>query len=127
MDNHQLTPPPQLEKRIIIEIKREKDLLELKKRLFWSALGLSGSLAAFTYAYRDFLTQITHSGFLSFFNLGFSDFKMVSTHAVDYFLSLAESLPIISFGLLGLTGLFVLFLGYKLLKYAFQIKQFKTR
>ena len=125
MNTPQLNPSPELEGRIITEIKREKSLLELKKRLFWSASGLSGSLAAFTYAYRHFLIEVTHSGFLSFLNLGLSDFKMVSTNAVDYFLSLAESLPIISFGLLGLTGLFVLFLGYKLLAYAFELRQFK--
>jgi hypothetical protein len=126
MNTPQLMPPPQLEKRIIYEIKRQKDLLDLKKRLFWSASGLSGSLAAFTFAYRDFLTKTAHSDFLSFLSLGFSDFRLVSTNAADYFLSLAEALPIISFGLLGLTGLFVLFLGYKLLRYAFEIRRFKV-
>ena len=127
MNTPQLTPPPQLQERIVSQIKREKDLLELKKRLFWSASGLSGSLAAFTYAYRDFLIQTAHSGFLSFLNLGLSDFRIVSSNTVDYLLSLVESLPVISFGLLGLTGLFVLFLGYKLLRYAFELRQFKTR
>ncbi len=126
METPQLNPSPELEERIVSQIKREKSLSELKKRLFRSAFGLSLALAAFTFSYRDFLVQIAHSGFLRFFNLAFSDFQIVTLNGADYALSLLESLPVVSFGALSLTGLVVLFLGYKLLKYAFQIRHLKV-
>src|SRR5262249_2526075 len=127
MKPYELTPSPELYGRILDDITRQKALLQLKKRLVWSLLGLLASLLVLTFAYQDFLAEITRSGFLPFFSLAASDFRIVSSDFKDYFLSLAEALPAISSGLLALSASAVIYLTYKLLRYTFQIKKLSLK
>lgn len=92
----QLEPSPELFGRIINQIQLEQQLLLLKRRLFWYTLSLTGTLGIFTLALFNFILQANQTGFLTLLNLLYSDFSIIMSHASDYFLSLIESVPIIS-------------------------------
>jgi hypothetical protein len=104
-----LEPSPQLINTVLCRIDREKRLKILKKRLFFYISGTSLASVIFTLIFKEFSRQATESGFFQFFSLLFSDFGAIIRHFSDYVLSIIGSVPIISFGLVSVVLLGILF------------------
>jgi len=122
MAMNNLISSPDLLERVIKRINYEQELLLLQKRLFLYLGLLVVSFAGFVFVTRDFLAKAGQTGFLPILKLMTTDFGVV-THSADYFLSLVESLPIISIALV--CGVFLFFAAsmIKFFRYAFRIKR----
>lgn len=91
-----LEPPEYLFGKIMNRIKREQQLLNLRKRLIIFSTGTAGSIIAFVPALNAVRADLTESGILHFISLVFSDFTTVVTLWKELAFSVLESLPIIS-------------------------------
>lgn len=109
----QLTPNPELLNRISQEIRYQRQLSALKRKRSFYYVSLVTSLPIFVLAFRNFFAQAHDSGFLTLLRLLLSDYRTISTHLIDYLLSLMESLPAVS---IVLTGIIFLVLFASLIK-----------
>lgn len=91
-----LEPPEYLFDKIMNRIKRERQLLNLRKRLIIFSTGAAGSIMAFIPALNAVRANLAESGILHFISLVFSDFTIVVTLWKEFAFSILESLPIIS-------------------------------
>ncbi len=92
----ELEPPEYLFGKIINRIKRERQLLNLRKRLMVFSAGAIGSVIAFIPAFSTVRTDLAGSGIIHFISLVFSDFAMTIALWKDFAFSILESLPVIS-------------------------------
>lgn len=122
----QLTPPPHLYGQILDEIRYQQRLKQLKRMLFLCGFGLITSVSTLIVVAQDFLNQARQTGFLDFSSLVISDFHLVTSHFFDYILSLAESLPAVSFAFLCLALLIIIISGVKMLSSAVELKHLKV-
>ncbi len=118
--------PEQLQAKIMNRIGYEQELLKLKRRLFFYALVLASSVSAFAVYMIIFWQQINQSGFLQMFGLLFSDLRIITANFSDYILSLAESLPMLTAGFLGVILLFVFASAVKIFRYTTAIKKLRV-
>lgn len=121
----QLTPPPQLCDKILEQIHYEQRLRLLKRKIFLYCAGLIASLASFLVVAKDFFLQAKQTGFMEFSGLLISDFHTISSHLSDYLLSLAESLPAVSFLFVCFALLIIILSIFKMLTSAAEIRQLK--
>jgi hypothetical protein len=89
-------PPGDLFNRVINRIQKERRLLILKRRMFIFSLSAVCSAIALIPAFKMVKTGFTESGFMQFFSLLFSDFKIVVAYGQNFILSLLETLPVMS-------------------------------
>lgn len=121
-----LQPKPELYHKIIDGISYEKQLLKLKRKLFFHGAILVGLCWAFVLYLISVWQQIAQSDFFQLLNLVFTDIRIISNNFSDYILSLVEAMPIISFGILASIFLLVLFSTIKILRAAAAIKTLKS-
>lgn len=88
--------PAGLYEEILSRIAAERRMRTLRRRVALFSACAIGSFAAFIPASGALWTDISHSGFLQFASLLFSDPVAAAFSGSDYFLSLAESLPAFS-------------------------------
>lgn len=88
-------PSPDLLKRILNKIETEKCLTAKKQTFFFLSL-LVISAIAFIPSYQMLKTESTASGLPGFVSLIFSDPEAVLVYWQEFFLSLVESLPVLS-------------------------------
>jgi hypothetical protein len=93
--NFSIEPPSGLLKKIMTCIHREERILIIRKTIISSAL-LICSIAVFIPSLKMFLSDISNSGFLSFFSLIFSDFSSIANYWQSFGMILLETLPAIS-------------------------------
>ena len=89
-------PPKGLYESIMNRIREERRISVLRRRIILFCLGFVVSAAAFVPAFRWLQTDLSNSGFLQFFSLLFSDFKIVATYWQSFLMSLLETVPAIS-------------------------------
>jgi hypothetical protein len=123
----QLTPPPDLQARIMDEIHYREAAAKLKRQVLAWAAWLAGSWMAFLILLQNFSRQAGQTGFGPMSRLFLSDFDIIKTHLFDYILSLAEALPIISLSLLALALLALIACSLKLLTSTLELKKINTR
>ena len=122
---NQLTPAPQLYGRVLAAIAAEQQLETLRHKvavigfLFFAVLCACGFLSL------DFFFKVRSSGFIELSRLAVTDYKIISFDLGDYSMSLLESLPAMSFGLLATAVLLLLMSGRKLLQYSLQMKKLR--
>lgn len=105
----EIEPSSGLETAIFRRIAAEKDNV-LKRKLLISRLGLGASAAIFLAAIFTFGREILHSEFASVLSLFFSDMHVVIQNWYDFGLSLMETFPTVTVGII-LLPLFTLFLS----------------
>lgn len=89
---NEVEPPQNLLSKIILSVQRQEKFL-LKKRCAFLLVGWMGSAALLFWAAQSVADGFIESGFLKFFALIFSDFKIIAVYWQSYFLSLSEALP----------------------------------
>jgi len=115
--------PTDLFDKVIDNIETKRKLRDFKKRIIFSFFGIFSSSLISIPLFKAVWTYLGESGFLRFFSLIFSDFKLVLSSWQNFGLSLLESIPIISLTLF-LISIFILFESIKyLIKYS---KSFNT-
>ncbi len=120
-----LKPSPQLYTQILNQIEYEKRSKQLKQKLiFYVSLTLISSVI-FSLLFKDFSHQASESGFMQFGSLLFSDFRETLRNFSDYILSIAGSLPVMSFGLVSAAVLLVLFGAIKILGGLLEFRKLK--
>lgn len=95
-----MEPPVGLFNRVMNRIREEKQLIILKRRIMIFSVGLLASVAMFIPVFRWVQADLTQSGFLQFFSLVFSDFKIVITYWQNFSMSLLETVPAVSLAIL---------------------------
>lgn len=122
-------PPDGLFEKIMRRIREEQRFLVLKRRFVIFSIGLAGSTAVFSFAFRIVQADIYESGFLHFLFLLFSDFEIVITYWKSFTMSLLETIPIMSLAIFFIT-VFVFLVSLKFwardLKLIFTPKQLTT-
>lgn len=108
------------------QIRLERQLQALRRKLVLYAAGLVSSLASFVVVIQDFYLQAHQSGFLDFSSLILSDFHLVLGHFYDYLLSLAESLPTVSFMFACLALLVFIASGIKMISSGIEFRKLRT-
>jgi len=91
-----LKPPDGLFESIVNRIHEERRILVLRRRIILFCLGFVVSAAAFIPAWKWLAADLSNSGFLQFFSLLFSDFKIVATYWQNFLMSLLETVPAMS-------------------------------
>ena len=94
---------------ILSRIKRERQIIILRKRLVLFSIGMIGSAIAFFPAFSAVLADLSQSGFASFVSLIFSDSAEMLVLWQDFMFSVLEAIPVLGIAML-LAALFV-FLG----------------
>lgn len=89
-------PPDGLFNKVIDRIQKERRFLIIKWQLFIFSIGAICSAIAFIPAFQMVKTGFTESGFIQFFSLLFSDFKIVVAYWQNFIFSLLETLPVMS-------------------------------
>jgi len=95
-----MEPPMGLLNRVMNRIREEKQLIILKRRMVIFSVGLLASVAIFIPVFRWVQADLIQSGFLQFFSLVFSDFKIVITYWQNFGMSLLETIPAVSLAVL---------------------------
>ncbi len=108
-----LEPPEGLFNRVMNRIKKEKQILILKRRLMVFSVGLAASVAIFIPVFKWAQADLYESGFLQFFSLVFSDFGIVVAYWQNFAMSLLETVPAVSLAILFAT----VFIFLELLKF----------
>jgi len=94
---------------ILSRIKRERQIIILRKRLVLFSIGMIGSVIAFFPAFSAVWADLSQSGFASFMSLIFSDSAEVLVLWQDFMFFVLEAIPVLGITML-LAALFV-FLG----------------
>lgn len=110
---NRLDVPSGLLDKVMLRLETEQKLKVLRRRLFWAATLLVGSVVAFVFVLRLFWLDVASSGFGQYTSLIFSDFGYILANWRDYTLSLLETLPAFSAGVSLAAALAVLY-GVKL-------------
>lgn len=96
--------PAGLTKKILLRIEREERRRRAVKTAAFGAV-LFGSLALAGYGWMAVAADASHSGFLAFASLFFSDFSVAIASFSDFALSIVESFPVFPAALF-LSGIF---------------------
>jgi hypothetical protein len=109
-----IEPPTHLLSKVIARIDKEERLLVLKRRVFVFFVGIIGLIPALVYAFRSVQSMLVDSGFSEYSSLVFSDTAIVLNYWQTFFLTLAESFPLME------TAIFlgVIFVLLLLIKFA---------
>ena len=99
--------------KIILKIDLESQKIRLKRRLFIFGIFTITTASALIPAMKLVINRLNESGFNAFFSLLFSDFSIVLNDWQNFFFSLLESFPIMSFVLL-LFGLLIFIQALKI-------------
>ena len=101
--------PAGLFDRIILAIRRERELRDTKKLAygFLTLLFISFSAAPFSWIF--FSKEVSQSGTLYFISTAFSDFKILLTFWQDFGLAIVESLPVAGLTILILNSTLAIF------------------
>lgn len=87
-------PSEGLARRILLHIEAyERRMMRIKVAAFGAVF--TGSLSVAIASFMNFGAQVSHSGFLSFFSLWFSDFSTAFANLPDMLSSMIESFPAI--------------------------------
>lgn len=81
-----------LSAKIMLRIRKEQKILAIKRAFIFSLTAIS-SAVVFIFALKMVGDGVAESGFLQFFSLLFSDFRIVIIHWKSFVFSLLESLP----------------------------------
>lgn len=105
----EINPPEKLAGLILARIER------IQQRKFWtkitaSAIGAFASASATVYLFIIFEKSLLSSEFWSILSLFFSDASVVATHSQEFFYSLLETLPAMTFTIM-LIPIFTLLLS----------------
>jgi hypothetical protein len=96
-NKNNLKPPEDLLEKIMIRVKKEREIIKLKRRLLASFVFGCFSAVVFFPALKFAFSELSQSGFVQFFSLLFSDFKTISIYWQDFIVSLLEIFPATSF------------------------------
>lgn len=108
-------PPKDLSIRLMLRYQQEQKTKILMRKLHLSLFSLVtvASAVFLVPTIKAFLASVSESGFLYFFSLLFSDFKIMVANWQVFGLSLLESLPVLNLAIL----LFVIFIFLGSLKF----------
>ena len=98
MENFYIEPPIGLFEKIINRIHKEERVLVLRRVVLFSTTLLI-SLVAFFPAFSMLMADFSHSGFLNFFSLAFSDSSTVMKYWQSFTMTLLEAIPALSLAL----------------------------
>jgi hypothetical protein len=101
--------PERLEGLILAKIRRAEGK-SIRRKLFLSYIGLTGSAVGAFYAIFTFGREILNSEFGNIISLAFSDLVIVAEHWREFALSLLETLPVINMAAI-LAPVFILLLS----------------
>jgi len=90
-----IEPPPGLAEAIVREVKR-REIRALRIRIVVSSALFTGSAYFIVTGFINFSSALTHSGFLDFIALPFSDFSATAANFPDFTMTIAESFPVFS-------------------------------
>jgi hypothetical protein len=94
----EIAPSPELFLKIIKRLRREEQILAIKKVVLFSII-FSSSLAGLVSAGKALIAELQNSGAISFLSLIFSDFDLVKTYWQSFCLTVLQALPAISIAL----------------------------
>jgi ABC-type spermidine/putrescine transport system permease subunit I len=93
-----IEPPQGLYEKIIMRIHHEERVLVFRRIMIFSTT-LAISILAFIPSLKMLLSDFSHSGFLSFFSLAFSDSSAIMAYWQSFAMILLETLPALSLAL----------------------------
>jgi hypothetical protein len=102
-------PPAGLFDRIILAIKRERELRNTKRLAFGFLALLVVSLTAAPFSWTLFAGQIQDSGMLQFIEVALSDIGVFFASWQDFSLAIAESLPIMGIAIFAVNMILAVF------------------
>lgn len=107
MAKYCIEPKSYLLDDIVNRIHKHERFFALK-RISFVSLALLFSCISLIPAWKSLLTDLSHSGFLSFASLLFSDFSTISHYWKSFIMALIETLPAFSISLFLLVVLLIL-------------------
>lgn len=100
--------PEGLLARVMSRIESEKELMQLRKKIFLFSAFSAASLPLMIFSWINFQAGASQSGLFQLASLAFTDFSTIVSHYQDFMLSIAEALPILAMvGFLAGTLVFV--------------------
>ena len=95
----EVNPPKKIAGLILVKIEK------IRKRRFWtkiafSAFGVFASVSASLYIFTIYGDSLLSSEFWSILSLAFSDAAIIASHYPEFFLSLLETLPAMTFAIM---------------------------
>jgi len=94
--------------RILSRIESEKELMTVRRKIFWLSAFSIASLPVIVFSWINFQTGASESGLFQLASLAFTDFSAIASHYQDFAMSIVEALPILSIaGLLAGALIFV--------------------
>lgn len=102
-------PPAGLFNRIILAIRREKELRNTKKLAFGFLALLIASLTAAPFSWTIFASQLQDSGMLQFIGVALSDLGAFLASWKDFSLAIAESLPVLGIAVFAVNMILAVF------------------
>ncbi|MDD5433703.1 MAG: hypothetical protein PHE77_03595 [Candidatus Pacebacteria bacterium] len=101
--------PAGLFERIMARLKKEHELLSIKKRLFIFSVGSGVFFLATILCFLAVKIEFNQNAFFQFFSLIFSDFSTITIYWKNFILTLLERLPVSN-----LTVLLTAILGFNI-------------
>lgn len=93
--------------RILARIESERELMAVRRKIFWLSAFSFASLPLIAVSWSGFQSAASESGLFQISSLMFTDFSTIISHYQDFFLSVIESFPFLEIAGL-LAGILVL-------------------
>ncbi len=117
-----LSPANGLYDRVISQINYEKRLRVLKRRMLIYSSACTIFVVILVPFFEKFYSDMEMSGFMQYVSLATSDLDIVVHHAGDYLMSLAESLPVLSFMVVASLLVAIIFSSFRIVNSYLEIR-----